>query len=181
VPVEVVPYSDDWPTQFQQVAQTLRSALAGVDIESIEHVGSTSVPGLAAKPVLDIDVIVQAESVVAAISALETVGYRHLGDLGVSGREAFVAPDAFPERHVYLCTGGTLPVRNHLAVRDVLRSRPDLRDEYAEVKVRLASDPRIDIDSYIAAKSAVLRKVLHESDLSEIEREQIWQLNNPSG
>lgn len=179
VPVEVVAYSEQWPATFASVAEALRDALASVATASVEHVGSTSVPGLAAKPVLDIDVIVDAGEVGAAISAIESIGYRHRGDLGVVGREAFFAPDEEPKRNVYVCQRGTLSVRNHLAVRDVLRRDSDLRDEYGSVKLALAADPAMDIDTYIARKSAVLQKVLARSDLTSEERQQILRLNDP--
>lgn len=181
MPVEVVPYSSDWPVWFERVAADLRAALAGVPSAVVEHVGSTSVPGLAAKPVLDVDVIVVGEDVAAAVAALEGIGYMHRGDLGVAGREAFAAPDEHPRRHVYVCRAGTLNVRNHLAVRDVLRSRPDLRDEYAAVKVSLAADPAMDIDTYIARKSPVLQKVLEASGLTDEERLEITRINDPLG
>jgi len=179
VSVEVVPYSPAWPAQFEQVARGLRRALAGVGSARVEHVGSTSVPGLAAKPVLDIDVIVDGAEIPAALAALEAIGYVHRGDLGVADREAFRAPDDRPRRHVYLCRAGTLNVRNHLAVRDVLRRRADLREEYAAVKQALAADPDMDIDTYIAGKSAVLQKILADSDLTPGERRQVLELNDP--
>ena len=81
---------------------------------------------------------------------------------------------------MYVCRAGTLNVRNHLAVRDVLRRRVDLRDEYAAVKIELAADPTMDIDTYIARKSQVLQNVLAESDLTEEERRAIRELNDPS-
>jgi GrpB-like predicted nucleotidyltransferase (UPF0157 family) len=181
--VEVVAYRAEWPDRFERVAEGLRSALSGVGSARVEHVGSTSVPGLAAKPVLDVDVIVDASEMGAAIAALEAIGYVHRGDLGVAGREAFSAPDDGVRRHVYVCEEGTLNVRNHLAVRDVLRRRDDLRDEYAAVKQALAAGPAMDIDTYIAGKSDVLQKVLAESDLvTADEREQIRLLNiSPAG
>lgn len=178
--IDVVAYDPAWPTRFDDVAATLRNALAPGPAASVEHVGSTSVPGLAAKPVLDIDVIVAPQDVPAAVAALVRIGYRHRGDLGVTGREAFHAPDDDPRRHVYVCAAGTLNVRNHLAVRDVLRRRADLRDEYAAVKLSLATDPAMDIDTYIARKSNVLQKVLAASDLTDTERHQIRTLNNPT-
>ena len=98
MPVDVVPYSDQWPLSFDRVAQVLGTALADVPSATVEHVGSTSVPGLAAKPVIDVDVIVDARDVPAAVAALEVVGYTHRGDLGVTGREAFTAPDDDPRR-----------------------------------------------------------------------------------
>lgn len=160
--IEVVDWSPRWAEQFDEVAAVLRTALGDVTSARVEHVGSTSVPGLAAKPVLDVDVIVDERDVPAAIAALESVGYVHRGDLGVTGREAFHAPGE-PRRNVYVCTAGTANVRNHLAVRDVLRSRDDLRDAYAAVKRALAADPGMDIDTYLAGKSAVLQQVLEAS------------------
>lgn len=180
MPVEVVPYSPSWPAQFALVESHLKHALAGLATARVEHVGSTSVPGLAAKPILDIDVIVDGAEVSAAVAALGSAGYVHRGDLGVVDREAFHAPDANPRRNVYVCRAGTLNVRNHLAVRDVLRAREDLRDEYGAVKVALAAEPDIDIDTYIARKSAVLQKVLAASDLTADERLQILRLNDPA-
>ncbi|GAA2150724.1 GrpB family protein [Nocardioides koreensis] len=177
--IVVVPYSDDWPQQFERVAADLRRAVAGLPGAVVEHVGSTSVPGLAAKPVLDIDVIVAPDDVPAAVRAVGGLGYAHRGDLGVPGREAFRAPDEGPPRHVYVCAAGTLHVRNHLAVRDVLRRRRDLRDEYAAVKLALAADPGMDIDTYIARKSGVLQEVLAESDLTNAEKREILELNEP--
>jgi GrpB-like predicted nucleotidyltransferase (UPF0157 family) len=180
VAVEVVPYSSDWPVQFIGVAADLRAALVAVPFVSIEHVGSTSVHGLAAKPILDIDIIVTPRHVAAAVAAVVEVGYRHCGDLGIPGREAFVAPDDHPRRHVYVCVEGALSLRNHLAVREILRSRGDLRQEYAKVKLDLAAEPYMDVTTYIARKSAVLQKVLEGSDLTEDERRQILRQNRPS-
>jgi len=180
VAVDVVPYSPQWPQQFERVAEALRTALAEVPTAAVEHVGSTSVCGLAAKPIIDVDVIVAGDDVAAAVAALEAIGYVHRGDLGVVDREAFFAPDDDPRRNVYVCRAGTLNVRNHLAVRDVLRARPDLRDEYGAVKLGLAADPSMDIDTYIAGKSGVLQKVLAMSDLTEDERLQILRLNDPA-
>jgi GrpB-like predicted nucleotidyltransferase (UPF0157 family) len=176
--IEVVDWSPRWAQQFEEVAAVLVRALADVRSARVEHVGSTSVPGLAAKPVLDIDVIVEPGDVPAAVAALESVGYVHRGDLGVTGREAFLAPDE-PRRNVYVCTAGTANVRNHLAVRDVLRRRTDLREAYASVKCALAADPGMDIDTYIAGKSAVLQEVLEASgELSDEELAEIRRLND---
>ncbi len=178
--ITVVPYRSEWPDQFEVVAAPIRAAVSGIRSAAVEHVGSTSVPGLAAKPILDIDVVVDRPDVPAAIDALSSVGYAHRGDLGIAGREAFVSPDDRPPRHVYVCERGTLNVRNHLAVRDVLRRRRDLRDEYGAVKAQLAADPDISIDAYVAGKSAVLQKILAESDFTSAELTQILRRNDPS-
>jgi GrpB-like predicted nucleotidyltransferase (UPF0157 family) len=175
--IEVVDWSPRWAEQFEEVAVVLRRALADVRSARVEHVGSTSVPGLAAKPILDVDVVVEPGEEPAAVAALASIGYVHRGDLGVAGREAFRAPDE-PRRNVYVCTAGTPNVRNHLAVRDVLRRRADLREAYDSVKRALAADPDMDIDTYVAGKSAVLQEVLEASgELSAEELAAIRRLN----
>lgn len=176
--IEVVPYSSDWAKQFRVLSDDLRSWLECVPVVAIEHVGSTAVRGLFAKPILDVDVIVRREWVGAAITALSAAGYTHQGDLGVIDREAFLAPDRNPARHVYVCVENTLHVRNHLAVRNTLRQDPELRDRYAEVKRQLASDVEMDMARYVAGKSAVLQDVLAASDLTAEEKQQIFELNN---
>jgi GrpB-like predicted nucleotidyltransferase (UPF0157 family) len=181
VSIEVVDWSPDWAVQFDEVAAVLRDAVADISGARVEHVGSTSVPGLAAKPVLDIDVIVDEADLPSAVAALERIGYVHRGDLGVTGREAFHAPDDRPRRNVYACAAGTTNVRNHLAVRDVLRRREDLRDAYATVKAALAADPDMDIDTYLAGKSAVLQEALAASgEFTDAELRAIHRLNDPS-
>lgn len=175
--VEVVGWSAQWAAQFDELAAGLREALREVPSAVVEHVGSTAVPGLAAKPVLDVDVVVAHQDLVAAIDALEAVGYLHRGDLGVAGREAFSAPDDGPRRNVYVCLVGSLALLNHLAVRDVLRRRDDLRDEYAAVKQMLAAQPEMDVATYVAGKSVVLQKVLAETDLTEEDRQTIALIN----
>lgn len=177
MPIRVVDYSPLWPEEFDEVSARLRASLDGVRWVSIEHVGSTSVPGLAAKPVLDIDVITDAGSVNSVIEALCAAGYRHRGDMGIPGRESMEAPDDAPPRHVYVCAEGALALRNHLAVRQVLRERSDLRDRYAAVKRDLAQDPHIAIEDYVAGKSAVLQEVLGLSELTEVEKREILRLN----
>ncbi|WP_347977294.1 GrpB family protein [Microbacterium sp. ProA8] len=175
--VTVVPYSEEWPQQFARAAADLRLALADVPVLSIEHVGSTSVTGLSAKPVIDIDIVVRREETPAAIAALIAVGYTHRGDLGVTDREAMAAPDDDPQRNVYICVEDTLHLRNHLAVRAILREREDLRDRYGAIKTEIARDPAMDIERYLALKSPVLQEVLALSDLTDAEKRAILALN----
>jgi GrpB-like predicted nucleotidyltransferase (UPF0157 family) len=101
----------------------------------------------------------------------------HLGDLGVTDREAFRAPEESPPRNVYLCVADTLHVRNHLAVRDTLRARADLRDRYGAAKLQLAAEPGMDINRYLAGKSSILQEILVLSDLTAQEKHIIFGLN----
>jgi len=177
VRVEVVTYDPAWPDQFDRVARALAGALAEVDVRAIEHVGSTSVPGLAAKPVLDIDVVVPRQSLLAAIAALERDGYRHRGDLGIPDRHALAAPDEHPRRNVYVCVEDSLALRNHLTVRDTLRRDAALRREYGELKLQLATKDWPDVDAYVRRKSVVLQRVLRAGGLGEGERRQVELVN----
>ena len=169
--VEVVPYDPIWPEQFAAVRDQLLAELDGVPVRSIEHVGSTSVPGLAAKPRLD------ADRVPAATAALEAVGYSPLGDLGVTDRHAFRAPDHSPPRNVYVVVDGCLAMRNHLALRDVLRRDGRLRDEYARLKLELARRDHGDIDQYVVDKSPVIQRILAAAGMDRDELAEIDAMN----
>jgi GrpB-like predicted nucleotidyltransferase (UPF0157 family) len=137
----VVDYDAAWPLRFERLEAELAEALItrGVCFVSIEHVGSTSVPGLAAKPVIDCDIVVQAKDVPRASEALISVGFTRLGELGIPQRWAFKEPPRLANSNVYVIVEGSLSLRNHLAVRDVLRIDGGLRAEYAKVKKRIAS------------------------------------------
>ncbi|HEX2865027.1 MAG TPA: GrpB family protein [Deinococcales bacterium] len=171
--IQVVPHDPAWPRTFERLREPIAAALAGLPA-TVEHVGSTSVPGLAAKPVIDIDVIAPHAALPEVVERLEGLGYVHRGNLGIEGREAFQAPDGLPEHHLYACRAGSLAVHNHLALRDFLRGHPDRAREYGELKVRLAADHPHDIDAYIEGKTALIVSVLAEcglnpDDLGEVE------------
>src|SRR6478672_2338256 len=175
--VVIAPYDPRWRADFERIRGELASALVGVDVLAVEHVGSTSVPGLPAKPVIDIDVVVDARTIPRAIAALESAGYVHEGDRGVPERHAFRAPDDEPRRNVYVCLDGCLALRNHLAVRETLRSNPGLRDEYARVKSALADQDLATMDQSVAGKNAVLGKILEAAGLSPDELEAVAAAN----
>ncbi len=185
VRVTVVPYDLSWPVLFETIRQHLEAALTGVPYEGIEHVGSTSVPGLAAKPILDIDVVVRREALDAAIDALVAVGYTHEGDKGVPDRH-FLRPSAHDElagvpRHVYVCVDGALSLRNHLAVRDTLRARADLREAYGAVKLALAERDLDGIEDYIDGKNDIVQRILAASGVSTDDLGRILTINQKSG
>lgn len=171
--IVVVPYDPEWPARFAAIAATLAEALRSIPVVSIEHVGSTSVPGLAAKPVIDVDVVVRRDDLGAAIAAMERAGYRYEGDLGIPDRHAFEEPGGAIRQNTYVAIEGCLALRNHLGLREVLRGDPVLRGEYAAVKERLAG-VTTDMGVYVEGKSAVLRRVLaaaglNDEELAEVE------------
>jgi GrpB-like predicted nucleotidyltransferase (UPF0157 family) len=97
--------------------------------------------------------------------ALADVGYKYLGDCSIPDRYAFEAPPHGPPRHVYVIVDGCLALRNHIGVRDVLRDDAQLRVEYWALKLDLATKEFDSIDDYVAAKSQLLQRALHEAGL----------------
>lgn len=176
-PIEVVPYDPTWPNIFEQLRARIWPQVSDIAI-AIEHVGSTSVPGLAAKPIIDLDVIVAStDDVPMVIERLQALGYVHRGDLGIPGREAFYAPEGLPAHHLYLCYQGSLGLRNHLALRDYLRSHPEAVRAYAELKQRLAAEHAHDIAAYTAGKTDLILRILAELGLSPDSLASIEQAN----
>jgi GrpB-like predicted nucleotidyltransferase (UPF0157 family) len=166
-PILIADYDPEWPALFTRVCSFIEPALAGLTCR-IEHVGSTAVPGLAAKPIIDLDVVVaSSKDMPVAIERLQSLGYAHEGDLGVAGREAFRAPAAMPGHHLYLCAQDSAALANHLAVRDALRADPVLAQGYGRLKRRLAKEAGSDIARYVEGKTAFLRSILRASGLDE--------------
>ena len=162
--VRVVPYDSIWPALFAAEAEELRRRfeVAGLPLV-VEHTGSTAVPGLAAKPILDILAGYPAGAVVAPyIGALTEAGYTHRGEQEIPGREFFRRgnPRAY---HVHLTAIESGFWRDHLTFRDRLRSDDALRDAYAALKSDLAARFPRDREAYIAAKESFVNEVLRSS------------------
>ena len=156
----VLPYDKKWKQDFLDIESELRAALGKMAL-SIEHVGSTSVEGLSAKPIIDIDVVVQPGDVDAAIKALAAIGYNHEGNLGIEGREAFnySGKEHLREHHLYVCPEDSPELKRHLALRDYLRSHKEAVEEYSKIKLEAAALYPHDIDGYIKHKSSVIEKI----------------------
>jgi GrpB-like predicted nucleotidyltransferase (UPF0157 family) len=174
-------YDRGWPRRFDQLRREYSAAMAaaGVPVVAIEHVGSTSVPGLAAKPVIDCDIVVAGPDVAAASEVLTGLGFKHLGELGIPLRWAFKEPQRLAGASTYIVVAGSLALRNHLAVRDTLRADAGLRREYATVK-RRAGATAANIDEYGRAKNAMVQKILAAAGLTEAERASINANQVPS-
>ncbi len=166
--VVVVPYDDRWPGAFREIRAELAAALGDAAL-AIEHVGSTAVPGLAAKPVIDIDVVIASTADFPSVrTRLEGIGYRHEGDLGIPGREAFKYEDKrhLMKHHLYVCTADAAELKRHLAFRDHLRTHPDDRDAYGAVKRLAALRHPDDIDGYMDEKADIIKTILRRIRLS---------------
>lgn len=179
--ITVVDYDPAWPKRFETLRGEYQAAMAaaGVPVVGIEHVGSTSVPGLAAKPIIDCDIVVREADVTAASDVLISLGFTPQGDLGIPLRWAFKEPARLSGTNTYVIVDGCLSLRNHLAVRDALRADPALRDEYAAVK-RQAGAVAANIDEYGRAKSGTVQKILAAAGLTDAERASIAGNQVPS-
>jgi GrpB-like predicted nucleotidyltransferase (UPF0157 family) len=168
-PLVIEDYDPRWPDQFELLRARISSAL-GPLAATIEHVGSTAVPGLAAKPILDIDVLLTPDADLAAvIGKLASLGYEHRGDLGILGREAFRAPAGDFPHHLYICPSDSAEYTRHVAFRDHLLRQPEDADTYATLKRTLATKFTMDREAYNAAKSDFIAQILAAVRLSPTE------------
>jgi GrpB-like predicted nucleotidyltransferase (UPF0157 family) len=162
-PVVIADYDPSWPFVFAQLRGRLAATLSPFAV-AIEHVGSTAVPGLAAKPIIDLDVVIADRAdLPAVLQRLHPLGYRHEGDLGVPGREAFTTPAGAPPHHLYVCAIRTAALDRHLAFRDALRADAAAADAYSDLKRTLAARLGHDRIAYTEAKSAFVERVLAQA------------------
>jgi GrpB-like predicted nucleotidyltransferase (UPF0157 family) len=178
-PIAVVDYDPGWPAAFEALRQRLSAAVGDIAL-SIEHVGSTSVPGLAAKPIIDLDIVVRERDVPLAIERVAVLGYRHLGDRGIPRREAFAPPASSVAHHLYVCPEGSPALRNHLAVRDHLRTNPAAAAAYGDLKKQLAARYADDKEGYAEAKTDFLTELLRVVGFEDSSLEQIRRSNRRS-
>lgn len=159
--VVVLPYDEGWETDFQKIKAELESAI-GELIVCIEHVGSTSVQGMSAKPCIDLDVVIADGSRLSAvIRGLEAIGYIHEGDLGIKGREAFKYTEKphLQSHHLYVCPQDSEELHRHLTFRDYLRSHPEAVVAYSQVKEAAALLYPHDIGKYMAYKAPCIEEL----------------------
>ena len=156
--VQVVPYDPSWPSRYRREAALLREALGDCLVE-IHHIGSTSVPGLWAKPIIDIlPVVTAVEEADRRRAALDALGYEYLGEFGIPGRRYLRKGGDHRTHQVHLFGRESRDeIRRHLAVPAYLRCHPDAARDYAQLKRRLARRfPRV-IDGYCDGKDAFVK------------------------
>jgi GrpB-like predicted nucleotidyltransferase (UPF0157 family) len=176
--VVVVDYDPSWPATFEGLRAAIWPSVQDV-ATAIEHVGSTSVRGLAAKAVIDMTIVAPtAAAMQTVIDRFATLGYRHQGDLGVPGREAFARPQGTPDHHLYACVAGNDGLRNHLTVRDYLRGNPVAAQAYGNLKKQLAARFADDINGYVDGKTECILAILAGADFSPEQIDRIRAINS---
>ena len=167
--VTVLPYDSAWKSAFEAIKKEIEGA-AGDLILGIEHVGSTSVEGMSAKPCIDLDVVIRDASVLEAVIArLAAIGYIHESDLGIPGREAFKYTDKphLQTHHLYVCPRDSRELHRHITFREFLKSHPEAVRQYSRVKETAAQLYPDDIDRYIAYKSPCIEELYTQCGLQE--------------
>jgi GrpB-like predicted nucleotidyltransferase (UPF0157 family) len=160
--VRLHPHQPAWAELYREEAEPLR-ALFGDDLVRIEHVGSTAVPGLVAKPILDIVVAVRNFGDAGPFEeALAPLGYVHKPQYDMPGRIYFVksTPDGRATHHLNIAELGNECWLTHVLFRDYLRSHADACEEYAELKRDLARRHRHDRPAYLDGKAPFIRRIL---------------------
>ena len=165
--VIVLPYDKAWKTAFEDIKKEIESAIGDLII-GIEHVGSTSVEGLFAKPIIDIDVIIKDYSVFeTVVQKLEMIGYIHEGDLGIKDREAFKYSDKphLQKHHLYVCPQYSKELLRHIAFRNYLRSNQEAVQKYSLEKETAAKLFPYDIEKYMEYKSSCIEELYERCGL----------------
>ena len=157
----VQPYDRAWKMAFEDIRQELEMSLGGLII-CIEHVGSTAVEGLSAKPCIDVDVVIKDYTIFAAVvEKLAGIGYFHEGDLGIEGREAFgyTGKDHLMKHHLYVCPQNSRELHRHITFRVFLQQHPEAAQKYGQVKETAAQLFPENIDGYMAYKAPCIAEL----------------------
>ncbi|MHB0935358.1 MAG: GrpB family protein [Armatimonadota bacterium] len=159
----VQPYNPAWPAWFERMKAFLEPVLVDAPCR-IEHVGSTAIPGMTAKPIIDILILVNRPVFPLVKDRLATLGYIHQGDLGIADREAFDladrhAKESLPYHHLYVAIDGTAAPREQLCFRNFLRAHPEWVERLSQHKVQLCEAYDNDRQSYINGKAAMVREI----------------------
>lgn len=156
--IEVVPHDPRWAQQFQAEAVQLVEVL-GTEVAAIHHIGSTAIPGIRAKPIIDVLVEVRdIEAVDAFNETLQERGYIPKGEHGIPGRRFFIkGTEEIRSHHIHIFERGDPEVNRHLDFRDYLRAHPEEARAYSDLKKELALRHPEDIESYVAGKDDLIK------------------------
>ena len=159
--VNVLPYDENWKSDFEKIKREIECTIGNL-IVGIEHVGSTSVEGLSAKPCIDIDIVIKDYSVFdSVVEKLKTIGYIHEGNLGIPDREAFKYSNKphLQKHHLYVCPQYSEELRRHVTFRNFLRTSPESVKKYSSIKEAAAKLFPDDIDKYMQYKSPCIEEL----------------------
>ena len=153
-------WNPKWKDEFEKIVASLGKDIIYNSIK-IEHVGSTSVEGLSAKPIIDLDIVIENDKFEIIKRLLKDKGYEQEGNLGIEGREAFSysGKEELMTHHLYVCPKDSKELFKHITFRDFLKNNPALASEYSKVKEQAAVLYPDDIDKYMEFKSEIIEKI----------------------
>ena len=166
--VVVEKWNPQWKYEYEKIVASLGKDIIYNSIK-IEHVGSTSVEGLSSKPVIDLDIVIEKDKFEIIKELLNKKGYKHEGDLGIEGREAFSysGKEELMTHHLYVCPKNSKELFKHITFRNFLENNPALAAEYSKVKEQAAVLYPDDIDKYMEFKSEIIEKIYKKCRLLE--------------
>ncbi|MGA4493496.1 GrpB family protein [Vreelandella venusta] len=157
--------SNDWGAAFLSEASRIRSAVGDVALQ-VHHIGSTAIPGMAAKPVIDMVLEVSSiDELASSDQALVSLGYESLGENGLSGRRFYRKGGDQRTHHIHAYESGHPDIHRHLVFRDYLRAHKDKATHYEQVKLKAARKFRESPDDYAEAKSPTIQLLENEAML----------------
>ena len=164
--VVVEKWNPKWKDEFERIVDSLGEDVIYNSVK-IEHVGSTSVEGLSAKPIIDLDIVIENDKFEIIKRLLNDKGYKHEGDLGIEGREAFSysGKEELMTHHLYVCPKDSEELFKHITFRDFLKNNSALASEYSKVKEQAAVLYPDDIDKYMEFKSEIIEKIYKKCGL----------------
>ena len=165
--IVVLPYDEKWIDDFIKIKAELEEIISDLII-GVEHVGSTSVRGLSAKPIIDIDLVIKDYSIFdEVVRRLASIGYIYEGNLGIEGREAFRYDNKphLQEHHVYVCSAQSRELHRHITFRNYLRTHPEAVEKYSKIKLAAAKLYPNDIEKYLEHKSSVIGEIYKQCGL----------------
>ena len=172
-PIRIVPYNPDWKILFEQEKELIKRALGENTVLNVEHIGSTSVAGLAAKPTIDI--MVEVSNLIDEVKqyitqGLKTIGYGNMQNAEKENKMTF--GKGYDERylhnqtyHVHIREKGNTP-QEEIYFRDYLRQNSDVRDKYAELKCSLAERYQFNREDYTNAKTEFIMKITEQQKMT---------------
>lgn len=157
--VEVCPHSKEWAVQFTKEAYKIIRIFQN-EIKDIHHIGSTAVPGLKAKPIIDLMPVIKKIEVADQYNReMQDLGYEPKGEYGISGRRFFRKGGDNRTHHVHIFQEGSCHIERHLAFRDYLKEHPHERQKYGDLKESLAKQFPYNMDAYIHGKESLVKEI----------------------
>lgn len=163
-------YNPEWPEWFEEIKDFLGEKVTGACLR-IEHVGSTSIPGMTAKPIIDLILVIKPGELEEMIDLLAESGYYHNGNQGIEEREVFKLEDSemkdsLPRHHLYVCPEHAFELRKHIAFRDFLKRNREYAEKLSALKWSLAEKFDNDANAYMDGKDALVKEIT-ETALAE--------------